>query len=160
MLELTRLLRHLAWADAKMFDCLIELPPAALDARYSDTAWPVGQLAMHIVGGAEWYCYCLAGRQWTDLTPPTDSDDLRTLKAHLADLNAQLLTEAELPDGVVTFVDEDGERSALRSTLLSQAVLHSIEHRTQIATALEVSGIGGLTLDDFDLWAFEHVDGR
>ena len=155
MIDLTRSLRHLAWADARLFADLEALPPEALDARYSPDAWTVGHLTMHIVGGAEWYAYCLAGTPWTDLEIPTRPEDLRRLAQHLAELDALLLHQAELPDEVVEFVDEDGPRTALRSTILAQACLHSAEHRAQIACALEVTGHGGVTLDDYDLWAFE-----
>lgn len=151
----SRALRHCAWADAKLFDALATLPEAALDARYAPTAWSVRQLAVHIVEGAEWYAYCLRGRPWTDMQAPRDHADLRMLAERLAALNALLLEEGDLPDDRVTFDDEDGPRTVMRSTLLAQACLHSIEHRTQIACALEVSGIGGVVLDDYDLWAFE-----
>ena len=155
MIELTRSLRHLACADARLFDDLAALPPEALESRYAPDAWTVGHLAMHIVGGAEWYAYCLAGTAWTDLSIPTGPADLRTLAAHLATLDALLLEQAALPDDPVDFIDEEGPRRALRSTILSQACLHSIEHRAQIACALDVTGQGGVRLDDYDLWAFE-----
>ena len=160
MIDLSRSLRHLAWADDKLLSDLEALPPSALQARYSPEAWTVGHLAMHIVGGAEWYAYCLAGTPWTDLAEPSSPEDLRALARHLADLDALLLQEAELPDEVVEFVDEGGPRTALRSTILTQACLHSAEHRAQIACALEVTGHGGVTLDDYDLWAFEAYEGR
>ena len=59
MTDMTRALRHLAWTNDKLFTELAALPPEALDACYAPDAWPVGQLAVHIVGGAEWYCYSL-----------------------------------------------------------------------------------------------------
>lgn len=155
VIDLTRSMRHLGWADARLFADLAELPPEALQARYAPDAWSVGHLAMHIVGGAEWYCYCLAGTPWTDLSIPENSGDLRTLATRVAALDALLLEQTALPDELVEFVDEGGPRSALRSTILSQAALHSTEHRAQIACALEVTGHGGVTLDDYDLWAFE-----
>ena len=154
MTDMTRALRHLAWTDDKLFAELASLPPAALDARYAPSAWPVGRLAVHIVSGAEWYCYGLAGMQWTDLVPPTNAADLERLRRRLADLDAVLIAQAALPDELVEFEDEDGPRSALRSTILAQACLHATEHRAQIACALEVNGIGGVTLDDYDVWAF------
>ena len=79
-------------------------------------AWTVGHLAMHIVGGAEWYAYCLAGSPWTDLEIPTGPEDLRALAEHLATLNELLLEQAARQDEYVDFVDEDGPRRALRST--------------------------------------------
>lgn len=154
VIDMTRAMRHLAWSDDKLFGALAAVPPGALEARYAPHAWPVAQLATHIVGGAEWYCYCLVGMQWTDLTPPTDSAGVERLRTRLADLDAVLIAQAALPDGLVEFEDEDGPRSALRSTILTQACLHSTEHRAQIACALEVSGFGGVTLDDYDVWAF------
>lgn len=158
MIDMSRSLRHLAWADARLFEDLAALPPAALESRYAPDAWTVGHLAMHIVGGAEWYAYCLAGTPWTDLEIPASGADLRALAAHLADLDALLLAQASLPDEIVEFVDEDGPKSALRSTILAQACLHSTEHRAQIACALDIAGVGGVTLDDYDVWAFAAQD--
>ena len=155
---MTRSLRHLAWADTRFFDDLAGLPPEALQARYAPDAWTVGHLAMHIVGGAEWYAYCLAGSPWTDLEIPTDADGVRALAHRLADLDALLLEQASLPDEVLEFVDEEGPKSALRSTILAQACLHAAEHRAQVACALDVTGHGGVTLDDYDLWAFEEFE--
>jgi uncharacterized damage-inducible protein DinB len=148
----------MAWANARMFDDLIALPSQALEARYASTASTVGQLALHIVGGQEWYCYCLAGRPWTELLVPATAEELRALKATVAELDAVLLEEAGKPDALMTFQDEDGQRSALRSTLLSQAVLHPIEHRAQLAVALELNGYSGLVLDSYDLWVFERYE--
>jgi len=163
MIDLTRGLRHLAWADDWLFARLAEYPPDAMLARFAPEAWSVARLAIHIVGGAEWYRYCLTATPWTDLVPPsTEPKALQeyvvSLRPHLADLDATLLDQAALPDGSVAFVDEDGQRSALRSTILTQAVLHSIEHRAQIAAALEASGFDLLPLDDIDLWAFETYE--
>ncbi len=110
---------------------------------------------MHIVGGAEWYAYCLTGSPWTDLEVPAGPEDLRALAEHLATLNALLLEQAARQDEHVDFIDEDGPRRALRSTILAQACLHSSEHRAQIACALDVTGHGGVMLDNYDLWAFE-----
>ena len=117
VIDLTRSLRHLAWADARLFEDLAALPPEALQARYAPEAWTVGNLAMHIVGGAEWYAYCLDGEQWTDLAIPETAADLRALAARLADLDAILLAQAALPDETVDFIDEEGPRSAQRSTM-------------------------------------------
>jgi uncharacterized damage-inducible protein DinB len=158
VIDVTRSLRHLAWADARLFDDLAALPPEALQARYAPDAWTVGQLAMHIVGGAEWYAHCLAGTPWTELEIPGGAEELHGLAQRLTYLEALLLEQAALPDVEVEFVDEEGPRSALRSTILAQACLHSAEHRAQIACALDMAGHGGVILDDYDLWAFEEFE--
>lgn len=159
MITCERSLRHLAWGDARLFGQLAALPGEALLARYGPDASTVGDLARHIVGGAEWYAYCLAGEPWTDLAVPDSPDGVRALAARLAHVDAILVEQGKLPDERVSFEDEDGPRSAWRSTILSQACLHAIEHRAQIACALEVNGYPRIDLDSYDLWAFEeHED--
>ena len=159
MISMTTALRHLAWADDRLFRSLASLPPEALAASYAGPEWTVAHLARHIVGGAEWYRYCLVGERWTDLTLPTSPADLDSLREHLAGINAVLLAQGDEADELLTYEDEDGDNSAPRSMLLAQACYHSTEHRTQIACALEVSGITGLTLDDYDLWSFTSAEG-
>lgn len=158
MIDLSRSLRHLAWADDRFFASLASLPAAALDAQVAPREWPVGRLAMHIVGGAEWYRYCLTGEQWTDLELPGAPSDVEALRVHLAVLDAALLAQVAQSDGPVEFEDENGPGSALRSTILTQACLHAAEHRAQIACALQVAGLPAPSLDDLDLWAFESFE--
>lgn len=160
MIGIERSLRHLAWADARLFEELAALPPEALEARYAPDAWTVGHLAMHIVSGAQWFAYVLHGEAWTDLQIPRGAEDLNRLAARLAHLDALLLEQAELPDDRVGFEDESGPREAYRSTVLTQAGMHATEHRAQIACALEVNGFPRIDLDSYDLWAFEVDQGR
>lgn len=155
MIDLVRGLRHMAWANDRFFAALAALPPQALSVSYAPDAWPVRQLAVHIVGAAEWYRYCLTGARWTDLVEPATGADVEALRVYLGELDGVLLAQAAPPDTEMTFVDEDGPRTAWRSTLLTQAIVHATEHRTQIACALAAHGINGPSLDDLDLWAFE-----
>ena len=68
---------------------------------------------MHIVGGAEWYAYCLAGSPWTDLEIPTGPEDLRALAEHLATLN-ELLLEQEGTGAVMDVVAQSERCIAFR----------------------------------------------
>ncbi len=158
MVSMIRSLEHLAWADDKLFTELAALPPEAFLARYAPDAWSVGQLAVHIVGGAEWYCYCLTGTEWTDLGEAASAADLERLRRRLAELDAGLMAQATLPDELIEFQDENEQgpysRTEMRSTILAQACLHATEHRAQIACALEAGGFAPITLDDYDVWAF------
>jgi uncharacterized damage-inducible protein DinB len=163
VIDLTRALRHLGWADDWMFDRLADLPPEALLARYTPESWSVARLALHIVGGAQWYRYCLTGTPESTVYP--GDLDLEELRAHvlaqrapLADINALLVEQASLPDDLLTIEEEGRSFTALRSTILSQACLHGVEHRAQISCALEVNGYTGFALDDIDLWAFETYE--
>ena len=158
MADMTTALRHLRWADDLLFEQLAALPSRALDATYGPQNWTVAHLAQHIVGSAEWFCFCLTGRQWSELALPKTPADLNSLGRQLRALNDALMLEISKADEVVHFEDENGPRSALRSIILAQACYHSTEHRTQIACALEVNGIPGITLDDYDLWAFAKAE--
>jgi uncharacterized damage-inducible protein DinB len=156
MVDMSRALSHLAWADEVFFTQFASLPEAAMGARYAPDQWPAGHLAAHIIGSASWYRYCLTGEPWLDVTGVRTPADLGALLPDLLAMDAALLAQAQLPDEPVTFADEDGERTVLRSTLLNQACLHAVEHRAQISAALAASGFAPISLDDLDFWAFEE----
>lgn len=159
MVDMTRALEHLAWADERFFSQFAALPEEAMEARYAPDQWPAGRLAVHIVDGAAWYRYCLTGTPWPDLAWVRTPADLGTLLPQLLEIDAVLLEQAALPDGPVTYADEDGPRTVLRSTLLGQACLHAAEHRAQVSCALQATGAGSIVLDDLDFWTFEATQG-
>ena len=156
MVDISRALRHLAWADEIFFTQFAALPEAAMGARYAPDQWPAGHVAAHIIGSASWYRHCLTGEPWLDVRGVRTPDDLGALIPELLAMDATLLAQAELADGPVTFVDEDGERTAMRSTILNQACLHAVEHRAQVSAALAAAGFTPISLDDLDFWAFEE----
>jgi len=156
MVDMTGALRHLAWADEIFYTQFAALPEAAMGARYAPDQWPAGHLAAHIIGSASWYRYCLTGVPPLDVTWVRTPADLGTLLPDLLAMDAALLAQAELPDEPVTFADDDGERTVMRSTLLNQACLHAVEQRAQISAALGASGFAPISLDDLDFWAFEE----
>jgi uncharacterized damage-inducible protein DinB len=154
MISLDMSLRHMAWADAKLFGALQELPESSLKCTYAAPEWSVAHIAMHLLQGAEWYCYILTGSKWTELREPETSADVAELGAYLQRMYATLIEQCSLPDEMVDFEDEDGINSKPRAMVLAQAVYHSIEHRTQIAIALEINGNRAIDLDTYDLWHF------
>jgi uncharacterized damage-inducible protein DinB len=155
MVDMTRALRHLAWADEQFFGQFAALPEPAMGARYAADHWTTGHLAAHIIDGASWYRYCLTAAPWLDLDWVRTPADIGGLIPQLLEIDDVLLAQAQLPDEPVSFTDEDGPRTVMRSTLLGQACLHAAEHRAQISCALEASGFAGIVLDDLDFWAFE-----
>lgn len=157
MIDLTRSLRHLAWADEKFFTELAAAPAEILELETKPGGATIGRLAVHIVNGAFWYRYCLNGAPWSDFTPPSTYDDFADLAALIHAIDGELLAEALVPDALMTFKDEDGTGRAMRSTLLTQACYHATEHRAQIALALDLAGYPGvIDLDEYDLWSFEQ----
>jgi uncharacterized damage-inducible protein DinB len=155
MVDMTRAVRHLAWADERFFRQFAALPQDAMGARYAPDHWPAGHLAAHIIGSASWYRYCLTGAAWLDVTWVRTPADLGGLVPALLEIDGVLLDQAVMPDEPVTFADDEEPRTVMRSTLLGQACLHAAEHRAQISCALEASGFPGIVLDDLDFWAFE-----
>ena len=160
MVDMTRAVRHLGWADERFFQQFAALPQEAMGARYAPDHWPAGHLAAHIIGSASWYRYCLTGTPWLDVTWVRTPADIGGVLPQLLEIDKVLLDQAGMPDEPVTFADEDGPRTVMRSTLLGQACLHATEHRAQISCGLEASGFPGIVLDDLDFWAFEAASTR
>lgn len=153
-----RALRHMAWANQRVFSAVAELPFSALGSYVVNPEWIAGRIMYHVVDGANFYVHCLGLRPWQPLAIPESMDDMRTLAQTLADLDARILGAAALEDAMLEFADEDGTRRALRSTLLVQAVHHATEHRAQLLDALEARDFTPIALDDIDLWAFERFE--
>jgi len=153
-----RLLRHMAWSNQRVFSAVQALPDEALDAYIVNPEWTAKVLLQHIVNGADWYVYCLTELPWSDIILPKTMSEIDVLKAQLADFDAKISSQADLPDGPLTIKEGDQTRTALRSTLLSEAIYHAAEHRTQLVDALESKGFNPISLDDIDLWAFESYE--
>lgn len=157
-MSMDRALRHMSWANQRVYAAVATLPDEALGAYIVNPEWVAGRILHHIVSGATWYVHCLGIEHWQDIEPARDMAGIRHLAELLAGLDAQIASAADIPDAKLTFADEDGPRSALRSTLLAQAVHHATEHRAQLIDALEARGYSPIALDDIDLWAFEAYE--
>jgi uncharacterized damage-inducible protein DinB len=148
----------MAWANQAVFAQVQELPLSALDAYVANPEFAVGTILKHIVDGADWYVYCLTEQHWTDRNDPKTWEDVQALARELAAFDARILSESADEDRPMTIKEDDRSFSALRSTLVAQAVHHATEHRAQLVAALEKVGMNHINLDDLDFWAFERVD--
>ena len=153
-----RLLRHMAWANQRTFDAVKSLPDLALSAYIVNSEWTAGRILQHIVDAADWYVYCLTETPCRDIKLPESMTDLNLLQQHLAEFDAKIFSQPELPDDYITIKEADGSWQALRSTILAQAIYHAAEHRTQLIDALESKGYSPIYLDDLDLWKFEGFE--
>ena len=153
MISLEVSLKHLAWSNQKFFTQFVDKPDEIFGLRAADGEWPVGQLLTHLAGSGQWYCYLLTGIDYTDLTPITNAKIVDDALQVIADLDAVLLANLDLPDELVTFEDGSGPVTAPRSLLLAQAVMHAAEHKGQIATIMKQHG-HHIDLDELDVWAF------
>lgn len=129
------------------------MPDEVFGLRASDGEWTVGKILTHFAGSGEWYRYCLNGGMWTDLKPITSGTIAREYLPIMASLDSTLLENVTLPDDKLEIEGEDGIIHATRSLILSQAVMHSAEHKGQIATIMKHHG-HHIDLDALDVWSF------
>ncbi len=157
MISVRKSLEHLAWSDDKFFGKLADISVESYQLSLKAGEKTVGELARHIVGGAEWLRFLLTGLVRTDLKVPTSNEEMATLRQHLAQLNKSIFEEANIEDDLLSFEDTSGDRKTSRATVISQAVLHSAEHKAQIVATLVVHGITSINLDNYDLWHLPYI---
>jgi uncharacterized damage-inducible protein DinB len=146
-------LRHLAWSNQKFFGYFGSQPDEVFGLRAAEGEWPVGKILTHFAGSGEWYSYCLSSTQWTDLKPITSGSIALEYLPIMAKLDAHLLQNLSLPDDKLEIEGEDGIIHATRSLILSQAVMHSAEHKGQIAAIMKQHG-HHIDLDALDVWSY------
>lgn len=156
---LDRLLCHMAWANAAIFDRLAELTNEALALASPRNEWTVASILEHVVGSAGGYAARLEGVPRPERTePPTTIAELPELAARCAAYDARIRAQAVVPDGPQASPDH-GKAPRARSTILGQAIHHATEHRAQIAGALATNGIDAIDLDALDVWAYGEAEG-
>ena len=154
-ISLQRALEHMAWANQEIFKLIAELPDEALDAYATDPEFPVREILRHIANSAGAYAARLEGVPFDLLEQPKNMTELREITKILAVNDARLLKLVDFEDETIA-ITRDGETTHwLRSTIITQAVHHSIEHRAQAISALEARGYKHVNLDDFDVWSYE-----
>lgn len=156
---LDRLLRHMAWANAALFDRLGELSDEALGLSAPRNEWSAGMILGHLVDSAGGYASRLEGvARQARIEPPTTIGDLAGLAASCARFDARLRSQAAVPDGPCPSPNP-AKPTRARSTVLAQMIHHATEHRAQIAGALDAHGIDAIDLDELDLWAYGDAEG-
>ncbi len=152
---LDRLLQHMAWANADLFERLAKIPDAALEYTAPGSEWSVGAIAHHLVTAAENYAQRLHGESRApEREIPTSSAGFSELRAALATADAKLRSAAQLPgEEALNWISFNGEPMSFpRWVLINQAVHHATEHRAQIAGSLAAHGITAIDLDAIDVW--------
>ena len=159
MISVERLLKHMAWANQKVYSAAEALPDEAFGAYIVNPEWTVARILEHIVGGATWYVNRLEIEKWKEIPTPKSGADVRVLKTMLADFDAKILSAVKHGEGKITGKYDGKDITRERSTIISQAVHHATEHRAQLIDALEFRGYKVINLDDIDLWSFESAVG-
>ena len=153
MISLELSLKHLAWSNQKFFSYFGEMPDEVFGLKAAEDEWPVGKILTHFAGSGEWYSYCLSGAQWSDLKPVTSGAIATEYLPIMAKLDGHLLENLSLPDDVLDVDSEEGIIHPTRSLILSQAVMHSAEHKGQIAAIMKQHGYH-IDLDALDVWSY------
>ena len=156
---LTRLFRHMEWANQQLFAQLSTLPEAALSYSAWNPDWTVGKIANHIV--------IAQGRLISRLekvTAPTEiefpltSAGMKDLVAKASVNDAKIQTFLDAPEEMLTFVRYGETVSYLSTSVIAQFVHHATEHRAQIADIMAVNKMDVINLDAIDLWSFEKYE--
>ena len=157
---LDRLLRHMAWANATMFDWLGGLSDEALGLSSPRNEWTAAMILAHLVDSAGGYASRLEGvpRQAADRAADRRSRSSPGLRPRAPSSTPASARRRALPDGPSPSPNPD-EPVRARSTVLAQSIHHATEHRAQIAGALAAHGIDALDLDELDVWAFGDAEG-
>lgn len=154
MISLTKSLEHMAWSNQKVFEELGKLSENIYGLRAAEGEWPLGQLVTHFLGSGEWYQFLLTGIKWTELEKIQSHEILARSAKHLALLDEVMIKESLKPDGEISFIgDDEKEHKTTRGLVLAQAVMHTAEHKGQLATILKMHGFH-LDLDALDHWSF------
>lgn len=158
MISIEKGLKHMAWSNQEIFNEVSKLPADIYGLRAAEGEWPVGKLLNHFVNAGEWFRFLLTGQKWSELPRITNSEILQKMKVYLGEIDQTLIAEASKPDAEIRFTGDDGkEEKATRSLVLTQALMHTAEHKGQLATILKAHG-HLLDLDKYDLWNYESKD--
>jgi uncharacterized damage-inducible protein DinB len=155
MNSLETAIAHMLWSDQKFFDLVLQLPEESLALTAAPGEWTVGHLMMHFVESAEWFHFCLTRTPWSEHLPAQTMADVRRFKAHLADLAPAFTLQVGLEDELLSIDTGEETITAQRSMILSQAVVHTAEHKGQIASILRSNGVV-FDLDRLDVWHFSR----
>lgn len=156
---LTRLFRHMAWANKELFTQLSTLPESALSYTAWNPDWSVGKIANHIVIAQG----RLISRLQKESAPEEvefeyTSDGMRKLVAKAAMNDAKIMEFLDIPEEMLTFVRYGETVSFLSTSVIAQFVHHATEHRAQIADIMAVNKMDVINLDAIDLWSFERSE--
>lgn len=156
---LTRLFRHMAWANKELFTQLTTLPESALSFTAWNPEWSVGKIANHIVIAQG----RLISRLQKESAPEEvefayTSDGMRKLLVKAAENDTKIMKFLDMPEEMLTFVRYGETVSFLSTSVIAQFVHHATEHRAQIADIMAVNNMDVINLDAIDLWSFERFE--
>ncbi|NUM49091.1 MAG: DinB family protein [Anaerolineales bacterium] len=155
---LTTLFNHYLWANVSLFEQCANLTPEQLDATLLGTFGSIRETLEHIVRAEQNYLHRI--RTGQRLVRPENASSLT-----MAEMLASLRTTGEgliewagkvQPDETVTVDWEGTPRGVPKTILLTQAINHATEHRSQVMAILTQLGIEPPELDGWNY--FDTMD--
>jgi uncharacterized damage-inducible protein DinB len=146
---LDRLIDYNNWANRGLLDFLADLPAETLDATASGVYGTIGETLEHTFSSELGYEHRLAGLpryEPPDEAGPPDLERLQRLARESAARLAEL--SRRLPEPATMLPTSTGNRAA--ATILTQLIMHGVEHRAHVGTIL---GANGIEPPDLDSWA-------
>lgn len=141
------------WANVELMTLCATLSESQLAVEAEGVYGRIQPLAAHIVSGEGNYLRDLAGSNPWDEGTDWDSLSMKEVLEMVKKSGAALLECASQidPDKVIEYEDEDEFAVFDMWTVANQAILHGIEHRTQIKVLLTKLGIehSGLSVWEF-----------
>ena len=137
---LVTMFEHNLWATLKLIDVCAALDPAKLGEKDPAVYGSIQETLVHIVNAERWYAWLLHGRPGGERVARLEGTLPLTGLRQYADMAAQdMITlakrAADLPDAIGK--DDKGQETPIPvAILLTQAIHHANEHRTNVTTML------------------------
>ena len=146
---LDRLIDYNNWANQGLIQFLRDMSPETLEASTTGVYGTIAETLEHLLTSELGYQRRLAALpryEPTDRPQPPNLDDLQ----RLADESAASLVALvdSLPEPGTMLTTSSGKRAA--ATILTQLIMHGVEHRAHVGT---IPGSNGIEPPDLDSWA-------
>jgi uncharacterized damage-inducible protein DinB len=161
MEPLNEAFQHHTWATEKLIRHLRSLPPAALTATAPGVYGEVAATLSHMLAADGRYLTYLEGAK---AAPRSGTDQTRTLDELADQVRDQAvrwrIVLARLSEIDVTLAarPDRPELPHVTNLLVSQALHHGTDHRTQICTVLSTNGYESPDLDVWEYWMERRLD--
>jgi uncharacterized damage-inducible protein DinB len=146
---LHRLIEFNSWANRGLLEFLDQQPPETLDLTSTGVYGTIRDTFEHLLTAEMGYRHRLAGLPRYDDSARPKRPEMADLR-RLADESAAglaMIVDA-LPDPATMLPTSSGQRAA--ATVLTQLIMHGVEHRANVGTIL---GSNGIEPPDLDSWA-------
>lgn len=136
------------WANLRLLDACAQLSDAQLDATMIGTFGSVRETLFHMLASEEGYAHHVTGTAPTPrLKELTAFPGFNELRRRAEQSGEKLIAFAEQGELSRLLSPDEGTYEAPVIVVLIQAINHTIDHRSQIATLLSQQGIEAPGLD-------------